>query len=208
MTSDQTPQRHPDYIEALLRELPHSVILPSDAAAFKDVVESNWSKQNREIIPACIVRPRDAQQLIRAVGILKREHASRGQQSAAAPGFFAVRSGGTNTGLGFATVQGGAVIDLGQLNEISPAVDGLTVTVGAGVKWGELYAALDAKGLTVVGGRNSPVGVGGLTLQGIVPKHTERLASESPEHYADETYHSQKADYHSTHPSTASSAPM
>lgn len=183
-SSDQPP-----YIEALLRELPRGVVLLSDAPAFKDIVESSWSKQNREIIPACIIQPRDAQQLSQVVSILKREHTSRSQQSAAARGFFAVRSGGTNTGLGFATIQGGAVIDLGQLNEISPAADGLTVTVGAGVKWGELYDALDAKGLTVVGGRNSPVGVGGLTLQGIVcpiAHGKNKLTSEEPlEEYAD-----------------------
>jgi FAD/FMN-containing dehydrogenase len=63
-------------------------------------------------------------------------------------------------------VQDGVVIDLSLFCEVTPAADGSTVTVGTGAKWIDVYKALDEKGLIVMGGRNSPVGVGGLTLQG------------------------------------------
>jgi FAD/FMN-containing dehydrogenase len=63
-------------------------------------------------------------------------------------------------------VQDGVVIDLSLFCEVTPAVDGSTVTVGTGAKWIDVYKALDEKGLIVMGGRSSPVGVGGLTLQG------------------------------------------
>jgi hypothetical protein len=127
------PEQLPKYIQSLLAELPSCVILQADVAAFQQAIDYSWAQQNREIIPACIVRPRDAQQLGKAVVILKREHDSRSQAGAPIAGFFAVRSGGANPGLGAATVQD---------------------------------KALDEKGLIVMGGRNSPVGVGGLTLQG------------------------------------------
>jgi FAD/FMN-containing dehydrogenase len=97
---------------------------------------------------------------------LKREHNIRSQAGASITGFFAVRSGGVNPGLGAATVQDGVVIDLSLFCEVTPAVDESTVTIGTGAKWIDVYKVLDKKGLIVMGGRNSPVGVGGLTLQG------------------------------------------
>jgi FAD/FMN-containing dehydrogenase len=160
------PEQLPKYIQSLLAELPSCVILQADVAAFQQAIDYSWAQQNREIIPACIVRPRDAQQLGKAVAILKREHDSRSQAGGPSAGFFTVRSGGANPGLGAATVQDGVVIDLSLFCEVTPAVDGSTVTVGTGAKWIDVYKALDEKGLIVMGGRSSPVGVGGLTLQG------------------------------------------
>lgn len=160
------PERLPKYIQSLLSELPGCVILQADTEAFQQAVDYNWAQQNREIIPACIVRPRDAQELGKAVAILRRDHGSRIRAGAPTTGFFAIRSGGVNPGLGAATVQDGVVIDLSLFCEVTPAVDGSTVTVGTGAKWIDVYKNLDEKGLIVMGGRNSPVGVGGLTLEG------------------------------------------
>jgi FAD/FMN-containing dehydrogenase len=41
-----------------------------------------------------------------------------------------------------------------------------SVVVGAGLKWDDVYAALDLHNVTVVGGRVSGVGVAGFTLGG------------------------------------------
>ena len=41
-----------------------------------------------------------------------------------------------------------------------------TVEVGAGLTWGQVYAALEPTGVNVVGGRAAIVGVAGLTLGG------------------------------------------
>ena len=156
----------PKYIQSLLAELPDCIILQTDVVGFQQALDYSWAQQNREIIPACIIRPRDAQQLGKAVVILKQEHNSRSQAGAPVTGFFAIRSGGVNPGLGAATVQDGVVIDLSLFSEVTPADDGSTVTIGTGAKWIDVYKTLDEKGLTVVGGRSSPVGVGGLALQG------------------------------------------
>ena len=58
------------------------------------------------------------------------------------------------------------MIDLGLFCEVTPSEDGASVAIGAGAKWMDVSKILDEEGLAVVGGRNSAVGVGGLTLGG------------------------------------------
>ena len=58
------------------------------------------------------------------------------------------------------------MIDLGLFCEVTTSEDGSSVIIGAGAKWMDVSRILDEKGLAVVGGRNSAVGVGGLTLGG------------------------------------------
>jgi hypothetical protein len=158
----------PEYIQSLVAEIPESIILQSDVEAFQKAVDHSWAQQNREIIPACIVRPRSTQQLSKAVEVLKREYETRIQAGISTAGFVSVRSGGASPGLGVATLQDGIMIDLSLICEVTPAIDGSTVTVGVGAKWLDVYKALDEKGLIAVGGRSAPVGVGGLALQGKV----------------------------------------
>jgi FAD/FMN-containing dehydrogenase len=71
----------------------------------------------------------------------------------------AVRAGGHSVA-GFSVNDGGLVIDV--------RVDAAhaTVTVGAGVTWGEFDRATQAHGLATTGGRASTTGVAGLTLGG------------------------------------------
>ena len=148
--------------------LPDSVISPHDAAEFKQSMNSYWAQQECEVIPACIVRPRDTQQLCTAVTILKREYDERGKQAGEvkAEGLFAIRSGGHSPVSGAASIKGGVLIDLSLFCEIIPSEDGSSVIIGAGAKWIDVSKVLDERGLAVVGGRNSAVGVGGLTLGG------------------------------------------
>ncbi|EON70095.1 hypothetical protein W97_09361 [Coniosporium apollinis CBS 100218] len=154
--------------KSLASALPDSVIFPHDAAAFKQSMNSYWAQQECEVIPACVVRPRDVQQLCTAVTILKREYDERGKQAGEekAEGLFAIRSGGHSPVSGAASIKGGVVIDLGLFCEVTPSEDGSSVAIGAGAKWMNVSKVLDEKGLAVVGGRNSAVGVGGLTLGG------------------------------------------
>ncbi|KAK4186803.1 FAD binding domain protein [Podospora australis] len=180
--ASSAPEQLPQHIQRLIAELtPGSVILQSDPVAFQQAVDANyWAQQNREITPACIVRPHDAQQLSRAVKILKQEYDSRRafNQDSLGKGkperLFAVRSGGLNPALGAATVKGGVVIDLGLICDVNPSEDGSTVTIGAGAKWIDVYKNLEEKGLVVMGGRSTPAGVGGLTLQGGLSFYTPR----------------------------------
>ena len=68
------------------------------------------------------------------------------------------------------------MIDLGLLCEVTSSEDGSNVAIGAGAKWIDVSKVLDKKGLAVVGGRNSAVGVGGLTLGGKLPTFTSTIA--------------------------------
>ena len=154
----------------LASALPDSVILPHSAAAFEQSMNSYWAKQESEVIPACVVRPCNVQQLCTAVTILKREYDARGKYSheKKAEGLFAIRSGGHSAVSGAASINGGVLIDLGLFRDVTPSEDGSTVDIGAGAKWMDVSKVLDQRGLAVVGGRNSAVGVGGLTLGGML----------------------------------------
>jgi FAD/FMN-containing dehydrogenase len=154
------------YIKNLAATLPDSVLLPKDTDAFGKAMGVYFSVQNREMIPSCIVQPRDAQELSAAVKHIKREHADRKQQPSRSDGLFAIRGGGANPALGISGVKDGVVIDLSRLREVTPSDDGSSVTVGGGAYWRDVYKTLDERGLGVVGGRSWPVGVGGSTLQG------------------------------------------
>ena len=170
--------------------LPDSVIFPHDATAFKQSMNSYWAQQECEVIPACIVQPRDTQQLSTAVTMLKREYDERGKQvgEVEAEGLFAIRSGGHSPVSGAASIKGGVLIDLSLFREVSPSEDGSSVIIGAGAKWIDVSKVLDERGLAVVGGRNSAVGVGGLTLGGKFPLFTSALwpliTSQIPENRA------------------------
>ena len=83
---------------------------------------------------------------------------------------------------GASNIEGGVVVDLMNFDEIQvldagPAerdgfvewegdIGGLVTRVGTGNRWGRVYEVLEPKGLTVVGGRDSGVGVGGFLLGG------------------------------------------
>ena len=164
--------------KTLASALPDSVIFPHDAAAFKRSMNSYWAQQECEVVPACVVRPRDIQQLCTAVTVLKREYDGRGKRASEgkAEGLFAIRGGGHSPVSGAASIKGGVVIDLGLFCEVTPSEDGSSVAIGAGAKWMDVSKVLDDKGLAVVGGRNSAVGVGGLTLGGKLQLFTAVVA--------------------------------
>ena len=61
-------------------------------------------------------------------------------------------------------INDGVLIDMAMMNEVSYDTEGQTVKVGAGQRWRDVYYALDAYNVTVVGGRVLDVGVGGFML--------------------------------------------
>ncbi|HEV7871707.1 MAG: FAD-binding protein [Modestobacter sp.] len=77
----------------------------------------------------------------------------------------AVRAGGHSVA-GFSVNDGGLVIDVRPMKDVRVDAAHATVTVGAGVTWGEFDRATQAHGLATTGGRASTTGVAGLTLGG------------------------------------------
>ena len=164
--------------KSLLSALPNSVIFPHDAVAFKRSMDSYWAQQECEVVPACVIRPHDVQQLCKTVAILKREYDEQEKQAGERnpEALLAIRSGGHSPISGAASIKGGILIDLGLFCQVTPSEDGSSVTIGTGAKWMDVSKVLDEKGLAVVGGRNSAVGVGGLTLGGMLLLFTSVLA--------------------------------
>ena len=77
----------------------------------------------------------------------------------------AIRGGGHN-GAGFASVDGGLVIDLSAMRGVRVDPEARTVRVAGGCTWGDVDHATHAFGLAVPSGIFSTTGVAGLTLGG------------------------------------------
>ncbi|KAF2130183.1 FAD-binding domain-containing protein [Dothidotthia symphoricarpi CBS 119687] len=172
---------HPDLLQTLpepilllknrlAEALPGCVISASETATFTQAINAYWAQQECEVVPACVVQPHRAQELSQAVIILKNGFDQFRRESTStnshANGLFAVRGGGHSPVAGAASIANGVLIDLGRFNEVTPSPDGTSVRIGAGCRWINVTQVLEKKGLAVAGGRNSAVGVGGLTLGG------------------------------------------
>jgi FAD/FMN-containing dehydrogenase len=113
--------------------------------------------------PAVIVRPRNAEDVARAVNVA-REHDL----------LLSVRCTGHSVA-GFAVCDDGLVIDLSAMRHIDVDPVARTARVEAGATWGEVNDALQPYELAATGGYVSITGVAGLTLGGglgwMVRKH-------------------------------------
>lgn len=80
---------------------------------------------------------------------------------------FSIRSGGHLQNPGFTSNEGGVVISMSKLTDLTLSKDGKTADIGLGLRWLDVYKGLEEQyGVTVTGGRVPTVGVGGLLLGG------------------------------------------
>ncbi|KND86516.1 Bifunctional solanapyrone synthase [Tolypocladium ophioglossoides CBS 100239] len=114
-----------------------------------------WSQQQALTQPACRFSPISAEEVSLAVLAFRVTQCK-----------FAVKSGGHAAFAGASNIEGGVTIDLINLNGIAVSADQTQTSVGAGNVWYDVYTHLQPMGLTVIGGRVSAIGVGGLTLGG------------------------------------------
>jgi len=154
----------------LVAAIPHIVITPDKATEFRESMNAYWDQKACEVPPACVVRPRNVWELAQAVKILKREFDLRVERAKETgekgESIFAIRGGGHSAVAGASSIKGGVLIDLSLFKQVVPAEGGRSVVIGAGCKWIDVYSELEKEGLAVAGGRNSAVGVSGLTLGG------------------------------------------
>ncbi|KAJ8063560.1 hypothetical protein OCU04_007432 [Sclerotinia nivalis] len=129
------------------------ILVPADAS-YTVRQESYWSN-TAKLKPACIVRPRSAEEVSLII-----------QTLVATSEKFAVRSGGHTQYAGGNNIEGGVTIDLGLLDWTKYDAATETVDIGPGGRWGPVYAELKKHGRVVAGGRDGNVGVAGLLLGG------------------------------------------
>ncbi|OAA50877.1 FAD binding domain protein [Beauveria brongniartii RCEF 3172] len=119
---------------------------------------SYWSARQSTQRPACLVTPATADEVALVLTTLIR---------ASAP--FTVRAGGHTAHANGSNTDDGVTVDLALLRTLrlnDDDDDETIVSVGAGLRWGDVSAALDPHGLAVLGGRDADVGVAGLLLGG------------------------------------------
>ncbi|KAJ2920996.1 hypothetical protein H1R20_g16097, partial [Candolleomyces eurysporus] len=116
-------------------------------------LNSHFSASSNQL-SACVAEPRsssDVSKILRIIGQTRTP--------------FAVQSGGHATNPGFSSTPG-VHISLYSLRSIDYNGASQTVEIGTGLKWDDVYAALEPHGVSVAGGRVTDVGVGGFTLGG------------------------------------------
>ena len=150
---------------ALAAALPGRVF-ESPHKEFQNSVRSYDSTQEQQRTPKCIVKLQNAVEVSESIKILRRAFDNQvDNTSKSKPLQFAVRSGGHGL-QSAANVEGGIVLDLSSINEVTVLKDANLVVLGTGARWLDVSSKLDSMGLAVAGGRNSAVGVGGFTLGG------------------------------------------
>ncbi|KAG1860272.1 FAD dependent oxidoreductase [Suillus subalutaceus] len=78
---------------------------------------------------------------------------------------FAVKSGGHSVNAGFSSTPG-VQIALFSFSQVIYDSDAQTATIGMGLIWDDVYSQLQQYNVTVVGGKNTGVGIGGIVLGG------------------------------------------
>jgi FAD/FMN-containing dehydrogenase len=76
-----------------------------------------------------------------------------------------IKSGGHTTNSGFSSTSG-VQIAMYSFSDVVYDADAQTATVGTGLLFDDVYAALEEYGVTVVGAKATGLGVGGITLGG------------------------------------------
>ncbi|KAH7337969.1 hypothetical protein B0J17DRAFT_660255 [Rhizoctonia solani] len=107
------------------------------------------------LTPACVVVPESSSDVSTIVKTLVNNNCE-----------FGIRGGGHTANPGWAGTDSGVLVSLSKLNAIEVSKDKQSVVVGAGNRWGDVYAGTGKHGVTVPGGRVSPVGVSGFLLGG------------------------------------------
>ncbi|SPQ26471.1 5265f1f4-130b-4917-a3bd-7367a864d0ad [Thermothielavioides terrestris] len=148
----------------LQHELGSKVSSPGQPA-YNATEDSYWSLQEAGLKPGCILHPSTAQDVARAFSII----------GTVAGCNFAIKGQGHAPGAGFANIDGGVTIDMSGLNSTVLNADHSVASVGAGASWLQVYRYLDPFNISVAGGRNGLVGVGGLTVGGGISHFSPRV---------------------------------
>ncbi|KAG6008148.1 hypothetical protein E4U21_004905 [Claviceps maximensis] len=138
----------------------HAAHFKQDSSTYVQEEETHtkklfWAQQQQSLQPACVVHVRTVKDVVLLI---------RTSRASGCP--MAVRGGGHADRPGASNIHGGITVNMAGLNDIHVDEGAGIVRVGAGATWGLVYRELDRINRTVVGGRLTDVGVGGLLLGG------------------------------------------
>ncbi|KAJ4289140.1 hypothetical protein N0V90_011482 [Kalmusia sp. IMI 367209] len=140
-------------------------ILTAASDEYEPRIQS-WPSTNGRYHPWCLFQPQTTQEL--SIGISALHKAGDG----AGDWHIAVRSGG-HSYPGSNNVDKGVTIDLGHMNGSWSNAERNVASIQPGGHWRDVYAnLLDKYNVTVTGGRDGDVGVGGFLLGGGISYYT------------------------------------
>lgn len=153
---DQTLSlRCADACQSLLTVFGESKVEIQGETAYTAVIDYFWSTQQKEAAPHCIFKPQTARDVSTQILISRLTQCP-----------FAVRSGGHAAFKGASSADGGITTTFEKMKGITLSENKKIVSVEPGNLWNDIYTTLAKDNLSVVGGRVSDIGVGGLTTGG------------------------------------------
>ncbi|KAI1213190.1 uncharacterized protein F4807DRAFT_471636 [Annulohypoxylon truncatum] len=127
-------------------------------AGYEPQIES-WYSANARMRPYCLVLPHNTKEVSTALTALVNANDGAGDWH------IAIRSGG-HSWPGSNNIADGVTIDLTMMNSSSYDKQTNLAKIQPGGRWGNVYTNLYKYGVTVTGGRDGDVGVGGFLLGG------------------------------------------
>ncbi|KAI4690216.1 uncharacterized protein J4E84_004400 [Alternaria hordeiaustralica] len=124
-------------------------------SAYSAFVGAYWSAQQRQLSPQCVFKPKKALDISTSILLARLTQCP-----------FAAKSGGHSAVAGGSNIEGGITISFENMSKTTVSSDKKSVSFEPGQTWYDVYTALEKDNVTIIGGRVSSVGVGGLTLGG------------------------------------------
>ncbi|KAH8197723.1 hypothetical protein TruAng_008101 [Truncatella angustata] len=127
---------------------------------YGDRISTYWSA-SAQLRPWCIVKPENTEEVSLALKTLTNANQGAGSWH------IAVRGGGHSFWPGANNIENGVTIDLGSLNFSTYDFNTGLASLGLGGSWAAAFSSLaDTYHVTVVGGREGHVGIGGFLIGG------------------------------------------
>jgi FAD/FMN-containing dehydrogenase len=117
-------------------------ILSKGTSAYESFTGGYWSAQQGALSPSCVFKPAKTLDVSTLVLIARLYQCP-----------FAVKGGGHAAWAGASSIDNGITVSMENFKKINVAADKQTVDVGPGLRWIDVYTALEKDGLSVVGGR-------------------------------------------------------
>ena len=119
-------------------------VLSQGSAPYDSFTGAYWSAQQGAVSPSCVFKPTKVSEVSTFV-LLARLYQCP----------FAVKGGGHAAFAGSSSIEDGITISMENFKQVDVATDKKTVDVGPGMRWVDVYTAVEQDGLSVAGGRVS-----------------------------------------------------